>query len=67
MKLQWLWNQHVLLPFLVVVSKHLNPRHVEGPHPLAPINDDSLWEHAASTKEVSFSLMKFELSLYTCG
>jgi hypothetical protein len=64
MKLQYLWNQHVLLPFLVVVSKHLNLGHVEGPPPSTPINDDSLWGVVASIKEASFSLMKSELSLY---
>jgi hypothetical protein len=44
-------------------SKHLNLGHVEGPPPLAPINDDSLWGVTTSTKEISFSLMKSELSL----
>lgn len=38
------YDQHVLLPLLVVVSKHLNLGCVEGPPPSTPINDDSLWE-----------------------
>jgi hypothetical protein len=48
----------------VVVSKHLNPGHVEDPPPSAPINDDSLWGVATSIKEVNLSLVEFELSLY---
>jgi hypothetical protein len=43
------YDQHVLLPLLVVVSKHLNLGDVKGPPPLAPINDDSLWGVAPST------------------
>jgi len=65
--LQQLWkiyDQHVLLPLLVVVSKHLNPRHVEGPPPSTPINDDSLWGVVASINEANLSLVKFELPLY---
>ncbi len=48
----------------MVISTHPNPGHVEGPPPLAPINDDPFWGVATSTKEASFSLMKFELSLF---
>jgi hypothetical protein len=55
------YDQHVLLPLLVVVSKHLNPRCMESP-PLAPINDDSLWGVVVFIEEDEFSLVKFELS-----
>jgi hypothetical protein len=54
----------------MVVSKHLNPRHVEDPPPSAPINDDSLWGVGAFIKEVNISLMKFEIIFVlsqTCG
>jgi hypothetical protein len=56
------YDQHVLLPLLVVVSKHLNLGCVEGPPPSTPINDDSLWGVVASIKEDDLSLVKFELS-----
>ncbi len=39
---------------------------MEGPPPLAPINDDSLWGVATSIKEGNISLVKYELSLYHC-
>jgi hypothetical protein len=55
------YDQHVLLPLLVVVSKHLNLGCVEGP-PSTPIIDDSLWGVAIFIKEDDFSLVKFELS-----
>jgi hypothetical protein len=56
------YGQHVLLPLLVVVFKHLNPWCVEGPPPPTPINDDSSWGVAVSIKEDDLSLVKFELS-----
>ncbi len=47
-----------------MVSKHLNPGCVEGPPPLTPINDDSLWGVATSTNEVYNLFLVNELFLY---
>jgi hypothetical protein len=55
------YDQHVLLPLLVVISKHLKPRSVEGLSS-TPINDDSLWGVVVFIEEDEFSLVKFELS-----
>ncbi len=49
------YDQHVLLPLLVIVSKHLNLGCVEGLPPSTPINDDSLWGVATFIKEDDFS------------
>jgi hypothetical protein len=43
------FDQQVLMPFLVVASKHLNPRNVENLLPSIAIIDDSLWGIVAST------------------
>jgi hypothetical protein len=58
------YDQHVLLPLLVVVCKHLNLGDVEGPPPLAPINVDSLWGVATSIEEANISLVKYKRSLH---
>jgi len=60
------YDQHVLLPLSVLVSKHLNLGCVEGPPPSTPINDDSLWGITTTIEEDDLSLVKFELSLYCC-
>ncbi len=60
------YDQHVLLPLSMVVSKHLNLGCVEGPPPSTPINDDSSWGITTSIQEDDLSLVKFELSLYCC-
>jgi hypothetical protein len=43
----------------------MNPRHVEGPPPSTPTNDDFLWGVATFISlEANISLVKFELYLY---
>jgi len=43
------FDQQVLMPLLVVVSKHLNPRKVENLFPSITIIDDFLWGVVTST------------------
>jgi hypothetical protein len=48
------YDQQVLVPILVKVSKYLNHGHVESPPPFTPNNDDFLWGIIVSTKDVGF-------------
>jgi len=43
------FDQQVLMPLLVVVSKHLNSRKVENLFPSITIIDDFLWGVVTST------------------
>ncbi len=59
------YDQQVLVPILVKVSKYLNHGHEESPPPFAPNNDDFLWGIIVSTKEVGVFLVKIRLSMYS--
>jgi hypothetical protein len=58
------YDEHVLIPLLMKVFKHLNPRSKTSLTFLAFSIDDSLWGVGTSTKEINIFLMKIELSLY---
>jgi len=60
------YDHQVLMPLLVVVSKHLNLGNVENLLPLAAIANDSLWGVVTFIGKVSLYLVKSKLSLYCC-
>jgi hypothetical protein len=60
------YDHQVLVPLLVVVSKHLNLGNVENLPRLTTIANDSLWGVVAFIGKVSLYLVKSKLSLYCC-
>jgi hypothetical protein len=55
------YDHQVLMPLLVMVSKHLNLGNVENLPPLIAITNDSVWGVSTSIRKVSLSLVKLEL------
>lgn len=60
------YDHQVLMPLLVVVSKHLNLGNVEIFSPSGAIVNDSLWGVGAFIRKISLSLVKLQSSLYCC-
>jgi hypothetical protein len=59
------YDQQVLMFFLVMVSKNLNPRNVQNLPPSTTIVDDSLWGVViVSIEKVSLLIVKSKLFLY---
>jgi hypothetical protein len=58
------YDEHVLIPLLMKVFKHLNLRSKTSLTFLASSIDDSLWGVGTSIEKTNIFLMKIELSFY---